>query len=429
MAEQIYKIPGRKHFFSDGSVKALQEVPLLLPNPKSSTDTSKIQIQDWMQNAQIQDKQIGIKRSMIPCLPISILDGEDSEKCFNLAKAIGETAELKIIPENHNQACWFLILKYYRQALGVALAQKLYPRCLYNPFHPLDVLLNPKSKYFEYILDSLELDSGCRQQIANSLELEPNCIERLLDSSELNSDSLEKLLEYLQLDLECRDQFLVSVEKFRSRGIFCRYLPYPSVRNLIRSAETNLARYRLIETGFSLIKTKAEAEKRCFAFNNPSELFLEVLKEEFETGWFLGPLDTDHQWQTKHIQRENIRARIRILKDQDWYNDSQVESQSELRPRKLSYDEAKKQYLDYLKESDWSGYWLYVLYEQNISHVNSQVDSLWTNYLDAFSKGQKTFIHDLDWRNGEAYKSYTTSKSRRVNAQFDGQGYIHWVWA
>lgn len=237
--------------------------------------------------------------------------------------------------------------------------------------------------YIEFrLLDSLKLDSGCRQQIANSLKLEPNCIERLLDSSELNSDSLKKLLEFLQLDLECRDQFLVSVEKFRSRGIFCRYLPYPSVRNLIRSTETNLARYRLIQTGFSLIKAKAESENRDFAFKNPSELFLEVLKEEFETGWFLGPLNTDHQWQTKHIQRENIRVRIRILKDQDWYNNSEEKSQPELRPRKLSYNEAKKQYLDYLQESDWSGYWLYALYEQNINSINSEIDSLWTNYTE-----------------------------------------------
>ena len=152
MEEEVYKIPKRIHFFSDGSVKALQEIPLILPEKESSTDTSKAQIEAWMQTAKIKDKDIGIRRSMIPCLPISILDREDSEQCFNLAKAIGETAQLDFLPENHNQACWFLTLKYYRQALGVAIAQKLYPTCLYNPFHPLDVLLNPKSKYFEFLL-------------------------------------------------------------------------------------------------------------------------------------------------------------------------------------------------------------------------------------------------------------------------------------
>ncbi len=165
MVEQIYKIPGRIHFFSDGSVKSLQEILLILEDPKSSTDTSKTQIQDWMQKAQAVDKLIGIKRSMIPCLPVSILTRENSEQCFNLAKAIAETAQLEFLPENYNQACWYLTLKYYRQALGIAIAQKLYSRCLYNPFHPLDILLNPESKYFEYVLDSLELDEKYREQI------------------------------------------------------------------------------------------------------------------------------------------------------------------------------------------------------------------------------------------------------------------------
>ena len=44
MAEQIYKIPKRKYSLSDGSVKALQEIPLLLPDRESSSDTSKAQI-------------------------------------------------------------------------------------------------------------------------------------------------------------------------------------------------------------------------------------------------------------------------------------------------------------------------------------------------------------------------------------------------
>ncbi|MDJ0592705.1 MAG: hypothetical protein QNJ72_22405 [Pleurocapsa sp. MO_226.B13] len=92
MAEQVYKIPGRIHFFSDGSIKSLQEIPLILKGPKSSTYTSKTQIQDWMQKAQAVDKQIGIKRSMIPILPISIMAHENQEKCFNLAKAIAYSA-------------------------------------------------------------------------------------------------------------------------------------------------------------------------------------------------------------------------------------------------------------------------------------------------------------------------------------------------
>lgn len=82
MAQQGYQSPRRNYFFSDGSVKSLQEIPLVLKEGESSPDTSKAQIQDWMHSSQAIDKQIGIKRSMIPCLPISIMAHEDSEQCL-----------------------------------------------------------------------------------------------------------------------------------------------------------------------------------------------------------------------------------------------------------------------------------------------------------------------------------------------------------
>jgi hypothetical protein len=471
MEEQVYKIFKRIYFFSDGSVKALQEIPLLLPDQKSSTDTSKAQIEAWMQKAQIQDEQIGVKRSMIPCLPISILDRENNEQCFNLAKAIGETAQLDFLPDNYNQACWFLTLKYYRQALGVALAQKLYPGCLYNPFHPLDILLNPKSKYFEYILDSLQLDVECRQQIANSLKLKPNCIERLLDSREANATEVEKLLKSLNLDLPTRDQFLKSVQKFRSKGLFCRYLPYRSVRNLIRHTQINIARYRLIEAGFSLIKTKAEAEERSFDFPNHTELFLQILRDEFQTAWLSKPLNNDYQWASKKLQQENLTAKVRILEDKYWDagNLASIGNFNFFRLKELSFDEeAKPEYLKYLKASDWSSYWLYVFYDLHTQlllrnnssverlneqkkqyaqrskenqwsskpvseippeHLNGYVYLLWRDYLEIYKKHKYIFINEFDWKEGEPSKSRSTNNRQAVNAQLDSSGYIHWVWA
>ena len=471
MAQHTYQIPRRKHFFSDGLVKALQEIPLLLKDPESSADTSKAQIEAWMQLAQIQDKRIGIKRSMIPCLPISILDHENNEQCFNLAKAIGETAQLDFLPDNHNQACWFLTLKYYRQALGVALAQKLYPTCLSNPFRPLDILLNPKLKSFDRILLSLNLDVGYRQQIANSLQSKPNCIERLLDSRELDTKGVKKLLNSLKLDPECREQFLASVEKVsNSRTNFCRYLPYQSVKNLIRSTEIHQARYRLIEAGFSLIKTKAKAEGRSFSFQNHTELFLQILKDEFQNAWLSNPLNNDYQWASKKLQKENLTAKIRILEGKEWDTDSLASKgkDSFFRLKGLPFnEEAKPQYLQYLKTSDWSGYWLYVFYNlhtkllkssgsiddlnqlrkryaqlsssnqwssKSVSeippeHLEGYVYLLWRNYLKTYKQHQHVFIDEFDWLAGEPNQSRITSSRQTVKAQFDSRGYIYWVWA
>ena len=471
MVEQIYKTPGRIHFFSDGSVKSLQEIPLILKEGKSSPNTSKTQIQDWMQKAQAVDKQIGIKRSMIPCLPVSIVARENSEQCFNLAKAIGETAQLDFLPDNYDQACWYLTLKYYRQALGIAIAQKLYPRCLYNPFHPLDILLNPESKYFEYVLDSLELDEKYRQQIADSPKLKLNCIERLLDSGSAKDKEVEELLKSLKLDLECRQQFLASVDKFDRRGLFCRYLPYKSVRNLIRHTQINLARYRLIEAGFSFLKTKAEAEERSFNFPNHTELFLQILRDEFKTAWISNPLNDDYQWASKKLQKENLTAKVRILEDKYWDADN-IATKGEysfFRLKELSFDdEATPQYLKYLKTSDWSGYWLYVFYDfhtQLLRKNNNSADRLnellkhcaqlaqenqwssqpiseippeyledyiyflWRDYLKIYKKHKDIFIDEFDWSAGKPLRSRTTSNRQAVKAEIDYRGYIYWVWA
>ena len=470
MVEQSYKIPGRRHFFSDASIKALQEIPLVLPDNPSSEDTSTIQIQDWIAKAQNLDRQIGIKRSMIPCLPISILNRKNSKKCFNLAKAIGETAKLDLIPDNYNQACWYLTLKYCRQALGIAIAQKLYPRCLLNPFHPLDILLNPKSKYFEYVLDSLELDEKYRQQIADSLKLKPNCIERLLDSAEAKDKEVKKLLKSLQLTSECRQQFLESVDQFGSKGIFCRYLPYRSLKNLIRNTQINLARYRLIEVGFCLIKATAEAEGRSFNFSNHIELFLQILQDEFQTAWLLNPINDGYQWASKKLQIENLTAKVRILEDKYWDTDN-LATRGEFnsfRFKELSFDsEAKPQYLSYLKASDWSGYWLYIFYnfyvrllkknngsvdrlnelskhytqlsEENQwsskpvseippEHHSGYIYILWRNYLKTYKKNQHIFIREFDWLAGKPFRFRTTNNRQTVKAEIDYRGYIYWVW-
>ncbi len=413
---------------------------------------------------------------MIPILPISILPGENSEQCFNLAKAIAETAQFDLLPENYDQACWYLTLKYYRQALGIAIAQKLYPQCLYNPFHPLDILLNPDSRYFEYVLDSLELDEKYRQEIADSLKLKPNCIERLLDSAEAKEKEIEKLLKSLQITPECRQQFLASVDKFDRRGLFCRHLPYKSVRNLIRSTEINLARYRLIEAGFSILKTKAEAEGRTFNFADHTELFLQILRDEFKTAWISNFLNDDYQWASKKIQLENLTAKVRILEGKEWEtNNITTRGQFNFfRLKELPFNEkATPQYLEYLKTSDWSGYWLYLFYdffeqlykqlykqlfhscwlerlnehtkryarlaEENQwsnqfvaeippEHLEGYVYMLWRNYLIIYKKHKNRFIDVFDWVTVSPSHCRTTNDKQAAKAQLDWHGYIHWVW-
>ncbi len=88
MRQQTYKIPQRKYWISDGSMKSLQEIPLLLlqaQDKELSIAQSNTQINTWIEKAKLQDKQLGIRRSTIPCLPISILAGENSQSFFNIS--------------------------------------------------------------------------------------------------------------------------------------------------------------------------------------------------------------------------------------------------------------------------------------------------------------------------------------------------------
>ncbi len=127
-------------------------------------------------------------------------------------------------------------------------------------------------------------------------------------------------------------------EPLSEQGILSRHLPSSSVENLKLSTEMDLSCYRLIEKGFSLIKSQAETEQKNFPWKKPIELFLQIQQEKFENSWLFGPMNEAPQWLSKHRQRENISAEIRILEHKDWTEDSSPNhNQSELIPlRRLS---------------------------------------------------------------------------------------------
>ncbi len=355
---------------SYGRKKSLQDIILLLAKDCKNYGLEDLAIYTWMRETLDREALIGITRhNPIPYLPIYIRDREHSLDFFNLAKAIGETANITVRPENHNQICWLLTLKFYQQAKGVCLAHQLFPQVIEDPLS--------------------------------------------------------------------------------EKGILSRHLPSSSLENLKLSTEMNLCCYLLIEKGFSLIKNKAETEQKTFPWSNTTELFLQIQQEKFENGWLFGPMNKDPQWLTKHRQRENISAEIRILEHKDWTEDSSTNhNQSELIPlRRLSYPEAEQEYLHDLKNRGWSGYWIYALRQQYVEllkecdyskpklkklenqHPLGWLITLWPKYLKAWKNSkEKLFVKDFIWIKGNPSKSYSTSKTRQVQAFYDINGYIDWVW-
>lgn len=217
-------------------------------------------------------------------------------------------------------------------------------------------------------------------------------------------------------------------------GVLSRYLPDTSVKNLKLSTEIHLACYHLIHQGESQIKAWAAAEGKPYNFSTPTDLFLEILQQEFSTHLLLCPLSLETQWLDKHTQRENLSARIRLLAKNPWSEKKHKKRKfpeiqpkvSALRPRSLSYQEAEGQYLKFLKQSDWYGGWLLALREHD---PWGPLAPLWENYLQALRAGKDLFIDEFDWRAGHPYKAYSTSRSCPVEAGFDSEGHICWFWS
>ncbi|MBD2023815.1 hypothetical protein [Leptolyngbya sp. FACHB-711] len=123
-AEQVFERP-----------RTLQELPLILvpPNllslPTGHWKTSpaiQSAIQNWLEEAGLDDERLRLERQLIPHAPIYLPDTSEGQKFFRLAKAIADIPlNALILPKNQDQGYWLKTLHYYWQARGVVIAQQL----------------------------------------------------------------------------------------------------------------------------------------------------------------------------------------------------------------------------------------------------------------------------------------------------------------
>jgi len=207
-----------------------------------------------------------------------------------------------------------------------------------------------------------------------------------------------------------------------AEGVLSRYLPSTSLKNLELITNIDLACFLLLVRGGRYIRNWAATKGICYPFNSPMALFLKIQRQSFLMSWEVGPCDSELDWLSNAQQRDNISARIRLLKKKPWLKTAAM---------RQPYSEMEQAYLDFLKKVGWYSYWLLALRDHfdEEQFEEKQISGHWQDYINALRAGKELFVSEFDWRGGQPYKTKTTSKVQRVEGFIDLLGYVRWAWA
>jgi len=198
-------------------------------------------------------------------------------------------------------------------------------------------------------------------------------------------------------------------------GALKNRLPAKILEDLRLSGAIDAACFRLLVAGENFIKQWATENERDYPFKTVYDLFLKLLEEEFLVIWQLGPLNSEKHPLSKAKQRDNIAVRARLLKCFPWLVKKTGNRQN--------YDITEQEYLQYLQEAEWSGYWILALRPQS---KTIQIEPDWELYIQAFTKGKELAVDTLDWLRGEPFNRSMNNAHESVEGTLDALGYIHW---
>lgn len=199
-------------------------------------------------------------------------------------------------------------------------------------------------------------------------------------------------------------------------GALKNRLPAKILEDLRLSSAIDAACIRLLVAGENFIKQWwATENERDYPFKTIYDLFLKLLEEEFLVIWQLGPLNSEKYPLSKAKQRDNIAVRARLLKRSPWLVKKTGNRQN--------YDITEQEYLQYLQEAEWSGYWILALRPQS---KTSQIEPDWELYIQALTKGKELAVDTLDWLSGEPFNRSMNNAHESVEGTLDALGYIHW---
>lgn len=214
----------------------------------------------------------------------------------------------------------------------------------------------------------------------------------------------------------------VIANPIEEQGVLWRYLPKTLIKDLDLDTNIDVAHFKLLVTGEPDIRKWAAAQGIPYRFKNPMELFQETQKQSFLMLWQIGPMNSELNWPSNAQQRDNISARIRLLEKNPWLQGTR------LRP---PYPQMEHDYLVFLKNVGWYGYWLLDLREcfDEEQFEEKLISPQFFDYIKALKAGKELYVSQFEWRGGQPYKTRATNKVQRVQGVIDPLGYILWVWA
>ena len=216
--------------------------------------------------------------------------------------------------------------------------------------------------------------------------------------------------------------FGVIPNPIEEQGVLGRYLSKNLIEDLDLLTNIDVAQLRLLVTGERYIKKWTVEKKIPYPFNNALELFREIQKQNFLVLWQLGPMNSEPHWLSKAQQKDNISARIKLLKKKPWLPGNL------LRPL---YPQMEQDYLEYLENAGWEDKWLLPLRERFDEEQlgEKQLSRRFSDYIKPLKAGKELHVSTFEWRGGQPYKTRATNKVERVEGFIDQLGYILWRWA
>lgn len=200
-------------------------------------------------------------------------------------------------------------------------------------------------------------------------------------------------------------------------GVLTDRLSDRNLEYLQHSSETEIACFQLLRQGEGYIQRWAKQHQRAYSFATPVDLLLQLLREDFWLSWQLGPDNPEKAALSKAKQREFLAALVRLLKQSPWLEGTGQRS---------DYSIAEQEYLQYLDQAGWNGYWILALRPYQFE---SQLEPLWNAYVRSLAEGREQCVNTLDWLNGKPWYRPMSNAHRPVEGRLDSLGYIYWVQA
>ena len=371
---------------------------LLSPPPQADFMQVGSAVEQWFEKVQSEDRAMGIERYSIPRAYAWIPNTPQGQAFYQLAQAIAATAKQDSLRFKTCAGDLTLSTLKEKLALGCGLqGLKLFPSFTTH-INRHDPKLQKRTQQ--------QLEKA-KDQLFNQI-----CYLKTIQSYW----QAQGLLFAYQYFKEQDSSFNLIPNPVGDEGVLRDHFPKTAVNNLIADVAIELSFYQLICGGQQEIDRRLSQQNLANPFASSLNLFLQILREQFQSFWQLGPLNLEAKFLDRAQQRENLRVRLHWLRGNSWDGKRNGEDQEAI----------TEKYERFLQGHGWEGQVLLALREPG---QKSPLNPSWKRYIKAMTAGLEQYVDEFQWRDGFPYKTRRTSKIQPIQAEVTESGYIQWVWA